>query len=66
MSVRYVQKGHDTEACRILCLTAQRLHTCQKQPLPQLISLHDWFHSLKPAARIHGGILKQCAELSEL
>nr|WP_232298351.1 aminoglycoside phosphotransferase family protein [Erwinia typographi] len=50
----------------MLCLTAQRLHTCQKQPLPQLISLHDWFHSLKPAARIHGGILKQCAELSEL
>ncbi|HHW4412251.1 APH(6) family putative aminoglycoside O-phosphotransferase [Citrobacter freundii] len=59
------REGQDAEACRILCLTANRLHICQKQPIPQLTSLHVWFHDLKPAARIYGGILKRCAEISE-
>ncbi|ELE9247920.1 APH(6) family putative aminoglycoside O-phosphotransferase [Enterobacter kobei] len=59
------REGQDTEACRILCLTANQLHIGRKQPIPQLTSLHDWFHALKPAARIYGGILKQCAEISE-
>lgn len=59
------REGQDTEACHILCLTANRLHTCQKQPIPQLTPLRDWFSSLKPAARRYGGILKHCAEISE-
>ncbi len=52
------REGQDTEACRILCLTANQLHTGQKQPIPQLTSLYNWFYALKPAARIYGGILK--------
>lgn len=59
------REGQDTKACNILCLTANRLHGCQKQPLPQLTPLHDWFRSLKPAARLYGGILKDCAEISD-
>ncbi len=57
--------GRDTEAVRIICLTANRLHTFQKQSPPQLTPLHDWFRTLKPAARKHGGVLNRCAEIAE-
>jgi streptomycin 6-kinase len=57
--------GLDTEACRVLCTTANRLHSISKKNLPQLTSLHEWFSSLKPAALKYGGILTLCAEISE-
>lgn len=57
--------GEDQEACRILCLTAGRLHALQKPPIPQLISLDEWFYALKPAARKYGGFLTRCAEISQ-
>lgn len=55
----------DVEACRILCFTANRLHTFQKQTDLQLTPLHDWFSALKPAARKYDGILSHCFEISE-
>ncbi|MEL4013860.1 aminoglycoside phosphotransferase family protein [Dryocola clanedunensis] len=56
---------NDDAACRILCITANRLHTFAKRPLPQLTSLNEWFNPLKPAALKYGGILTRCAEISE-
>lgn len=55
----------DDVACRILCMTANRLHSFAKKPLPQLTPLHEWFSPLKPAALKYGGILKRCAEISD-
>lgn len=57
--------GQDSEACRILCATANRLHSPSTRPLPRLTSLHEWFSSLKPAAMKYGGILIYCADVSE-
>lgn len=57
--------GQDIEVCRILCFTANRLHTFQKQTELQLTPLHDWFSALKPAARKYGGILTHCFDISE-
>jgi streptomycin 6-kinase len=59
------REGQDDVACRILCTTANRLHTFPKKPLPQLTPLHEWFYPLKPAALKYGGILTRCAEISE-
>jgi streptomycin 6-kinase len=59
------REDQDDVACRILCITANRLHTFPKRPLPQLTSLHEWFYPLKPAALEYGGILTRCAEISE-
>lgn len=55
----------DDVACRILCITANRLHSFTKRPLPQLTPLHEWFNPLKPAALKYGGMLTRCAEISE-
>jgi streptomycin 6-kinase len=57
--------GQDDEACRILCLTAARLHAPRARPLPDLTPLAQWFRELAPAARTHGGILSRCAETAE-
>jgi streptomycin 6-kinase len=59
------REGQDDVACRILCHTANRLHTSPKQSLPQLTPLHAWFYPLKSAAVKYGGILTRCAEISE-
>ncbi|MDX7988402.1 APH(6) family putative aminoglycoside O-phosphotransferase [Xenorhabdus sp. 12] len=60
------REGQDAEACRIMSLTANLLHTSRKRPLPQLTPLHEWFYPLKPAARKYGGIiLTRSAEISE-
>lgn len=58
------QEGQDAEACRIMCLTVNQLHTSRKRPFPQLAPLHEWFYPLKPVARNYGGILARCAEIS--
>ncbi len=57
--------GRDDEACRILCLTAARLHAPRAKALPKLTPLAQWFRDLAPAARTHGGILSRCAETAE-
>jgi len=59
------REGQDDVACRILCRTANRLHTSPKQSLPQLTPLREWFYPLKSAALKYGGILTRCAEISE-
>ncbi|WBM72405.1 APH(6) family putative aminoglycoside O-phosphotransferase [Buttiauxella sp. WJP83] len=59
------REDQDDVACRILCITANRLHASSKRPLPQLTPLHEWFYPLKPAALKYGGILTRCAEISE-
>lgn len=59
------REGQDVEACRILCSTANRLHTFQKQTELQLTPLHDWFSALKPVAQKYGGILTHCFDISE-
>jgi streptomycin 6-kinase len=60
------RSGQDDEACRILCLTAARLHAPRSRALPDLTPLAQWFQALAPAARIHGGILCRCAEAAEI
>jgi streptomycin 6-kinase len=57
--------GQDDAACRILCLTAARLHAPRAGALPKLTPLAQWFRELAPAARTHGGILLRCAETAE-
>ncbi|EPU1046141.1 TPA: APH(6) family putative aminoglycoside O-phosphotransferase [Raoultella ornithinolytica] len=59
------KNGQDKEACRILCATANRLHSKSDKPWPQLTPLHRWFSSLEPAALEHGGILAHCAEIAQ-
>lgn len=59
------REDQDDVACRILCITANRLHTSPKKTLPQLTPLHEWFYPLKSAALKYGGILTRCAEISE-
>ncbi|VEF68272.1 hypothetical protein SB00175_05010 [Klebsiella oxytoca] len=51
------REGQDTEACRILCERANKLHKSPKKPLPQLTSLQEWFYPLKSAASRYGGSL---------
>lgn len=38
--------GQDSEACRILCYTAARLHSSRPGPLPELHPLELWFQPL--------------------
>ncbi|UNK59600.1 aminoglycoside phosphotransferase family protein [Buttiauxella ferragutiae] len=59
------RESQDAEACRILCFTANRLHTTPKRPLPQLPTLAEWFCPLQSAAQLYGGILSRSAEIAE-
>ncbi len=51
------RSGLDTEASRIICQVAAKLHTAKLQPLPDLVPLEHWFAELEPAALRYGGIL---------
>ncbi len=56
------RSGCDDEASRILCQTAAVLHADRGKPLPELVTLADWFRDLEQAAKSHGGILVRCAD----
>lgn len=40
------ETGNDNEATRIICQTAERLHTKRDKPLPPLVDLNDRFYKL--------------------
>ena len=52
-----VRDGRDDEATRIICGVVEKLHLPNKQPIPNLVPLSEWFEELAPAAETHGGIL---------
>ncbi len=52
-----VKDGRDDDASRIICATVARLHARRDKPLPDLISLKEWFAPLAAAAERYGGIL---------
>ena len=54
-----VAAGRDSEASRILCDVARRLHRPRHGAPPELVPLSHWFEALAPAARSHGGILAE-------
>jgi len=52
--------GHDDEATIILCDAIAALHTPRTAPIPAgLVDLPTWFAELEPAARRHGGLLRE-------
>jgi streptomycin 6-kinase len=55
--IAMVKDGRDDEASRIICTVAARLHAKRDKPLPELISLRQWFAPLAGAAERYGGIL---------
>lgn len=59
------REGQDAEACRILCLTANKLHAIPKRPFPSLAPLREWFHPLKSTAQSEGGLLARSAEIAD-
>lgn len=56
-----VRQGQDSEASRILCAVAARLHTPRDAPPPGLVPLASWFRELEPSAAHHGGVLREAA-----
>jgi Streptomycin 6-kinase len=58
--------GNDTQACRIICHAASRLHFSRNASTPALTPLHHWFSDLAPAAKKHGGILTRCAAVANV
>lgn len=54
-------RGKDSEASRILCAVAGRLHAPRRAPPPGLVPLASWFRELEPAAHHHGGVLHEAA-----
>jgi len=57
--------GADDQASRIICDAVARLHAPRSAPLPPLVDMRQWFRSLAPAARRHGGRLRQCLACAE-
>lgn len=54
------RSGRDDEATIILCDAIAALHTPRASPIPAgLVDLPTWFASLGPAARRHGGLLRE-------
>lgn len=60
-----VEHGQDMTASRILCRVAAQLHAPRHRPSPALVPLLDWFGDLETAARQHGGILTQSANMAQ-
>ncbi len=56
--------GDDT-ASLILCGVLAQLHEPRMAPAPPLRPLADWFEDLHEQARIHGGVLIDCARIAE-
>jgi streptomycin 6-kinase len=52
----YARNGRDDEATQIICDVVAELHAPRAKPLPDLISLDQWFAALWPAAATHGGV----------
>ncbi len=59
--INLVKQGQDKEATRIICQTANKLHSSQGKELPPLISLKDWFASLLNETNFSNETLKECA-----
>jgi len=53
--------GQDDEATGIICAVVARLHARRNSPPAGLVPLEEWFRALWPAARAHGGILRDSA-----
>lgn len=59
--INLVKQGQDNEATRIICQTANKLHSSQGKELPPLISLMDWFAPLLNEVNFSDEILKESA-----
>ena len=59
------RSGQDDEATQIICDVIAELHAPRMKPLPDLISLNDWFAALWPAAAKHGALLAQSADAAQ-
>lgn len=59
--INLVKQGQDKEATRIICQTANKLHSSQGKELPPLTSLKDWFASLLNETNFSDETLKKCA-----
>ncbi len=60
--VAMARAGRDDEASRILCAAVAPLHARRDRPPPGvLVPLPRWFAELAPAAKRHGGVLRQSA-----
>jgi streptomycin 6-kinase len=58
------EQGHDENASRIICAVVAELHAPRVKPLPNLVSLTEWFSELEPAAASHGGIFASSATVA--
>ena len=63
--VAMARSGADHEAARIICGTADRLHSPRRQPPPPLVPLPRWFAELRHAAVQHGGVLREAARVAD-
>lgn len=59
--INLVKQGQDNEATRIICQTANKLHSPQEKELPPLISLMDWFAPLLNKTNFSDETLKESA-----
>ncbi len=63
--VEMTARGQDTEATKILCNVASKLHAPrQTTPDFELVTLEEWFKDLWPGAVRHGGIINECAQVA--
>jgi len=60
-----VRKGQDTEAGRILCSLAARLHSHRPSYLESLVPLTSWFKELPLASAKYGGIFTECNGIAD-
>jgi streptomycin 6-kinase len=64
--VEIVNNGQDSEASRILCGVAGRLH-CHPSPYPgSLVPLTSWFKELMLYSTQYGGIFAECGAIADL
>jgi streptomycin 6-kinase len=54
--------GQDDEATQIMCDVIAELHAPRARPVPDLVTLGDWFGALWQASEAHGGLLAQSAD----
>lgn len=59
-----VVNNQDDEASTVICNVAHMLHSCNKQPLPELVPLEIWFDDLFLFEDKFGEVIKKCASVA--
>jgi len=53
----------DDDSTQIICNVANLLHSCKKEPFPELVPLKVWFKDLFLFAKNNGEVFQKCANI---